>query len=392
MTTMPGIPLQHGIFLAPYHDIRESPTVALRRDLELVEHLDRLGFDEAWFGEHHSTGWELIGSPELMIAASAENTRRIRLGTGVISLPFHNPLMVANRIIQLDHMTMGRAMFGVGPGLLPTDALMLGIDIKAQREMMVEALEVILPLLRGEEVSHQGSWFTLNRARVHFLPYTHPHPEIAVASAITPSGGMLAGRLGLGMLCVAATETAGFDVLGENWKVANAVAAEHGQTMDARRLRLVAPMHLAPTREQARAEVAGGLARWCEYFDRVAPKGMGGLLDRGDPVDLLTGSGRAAIGTPDDAISMIEKLQAKQGDYGVMLLQAHNWADWDATRRSYELYARFVMPHFVGVNRIRAQSFGSLRQDFAAIDAERQQGVDRAFARWKERDTPKFEK
>src|SRR5579862_1630797 len=167
MTTMPGIPLQHGIFLAPYHDIRESPTVALRRDLELVEHLYRLGFDEAWFGEHHSTGWELIGSPELMIAASAENTRRIRLGTGVISLPFHNPLMVANRIIQLDHMTMGRAMFGVGPGLLPTDALMLGIDIKAQREMMVEALEVILPLLRGEEVTHRGSWFTLHRARVH---------------------------------------------------------------------------------------------------------------------------------------------------------------------------------------------------------------------------------
>ncbi|HEX4376305.1 MAG TPA: LLM class flavin-dependent oxidoreductase [Steroidobacteraceae bacterium] len=382
---MPYIPLQHGIFLAPYHDIRESPTVALRRDLELVEHLDRLGFDEAWFGEHHSTGWELIGSPELMIAASAENTRRIRLGTGVISLPFHNPLMVANRIIQLDHMTMGRAMFGVGPGLLPTDALMLGIDIKAQREMMVEALEVILPLLRGEEVTRRGSWFTLNRARVHFLPYTQPHPEIAVASAITPSGGMLAGRLGLSMLCVAATETAGFDVLGENWKVANAVAAEHGRTMDARRLRLVAPMHLAPTREQARAEVAHGLARWCEYFDRVAPKGMGGLVDRGDPVDLLTGSGRAAIGTPDDAIAMIEKLQARQGDFGVMLLQAHNWADWDSTRRSYELYARFVMPHFSGVNRIRAQSFGSLREDFAAIDAERQQGVDRAFATWKQR-------
>ena len=386
---MSNVALQHGIFLAPYHDIRDSPTVALRRDLELVEHLDRLGFHEAWFGEHHSTGWELIGSPELMIAAAAENTRRIRLGTGVISLPFHNPLMVANRIVQLDHMTMGRAMFGVGPGLLPTDALMLGIDIKAQREMMVEALEVLLPLLRGEEVTHKGSWFTLQRARVHFLPYTQPHPEIAVASAITPSGGMLAGRLGLGMLCVAATESAGFDVLGENWKVANEIAARHGQVMDARRLRLVAPMHLALTREQARADVAHGLARWCEYFDRVAPKGMGGLLDRGDPVDLLVGSGRAAIGTPDDAIAMIEKLQARQGDFGVLLLQAHNWADWESTKRSYELYARFVMPHLAGVNRIRTQSFGSLREDFAAIDAERQQGVDRAFARWTEQQTGK---
>jgi limonene 1,2-monooxygenase len=382
---MHNIPLQHGIFLAPYHDIRESPTVALRRDLELIEHLDQLGFHEAWFGEHHSTGWELIGSPELMIAAAAERTRRIRLGTGVISLPFHHPLMVANRIVQLDHMTMGRAMFGMGPGLLPTDALMLGIDIKAQREMMVEALEVILPLLRGEEVTHKGSWFTLNKARVHFLPYTQPHPEIAVASAITPSGGMLAGRLGLGMLCVAATETAGFDVLGENWKVANEMAAEHGQVMNPKQLRLVVPMHLAETRDQARADVARGLGRWCEYFDRVAPKGMGGLVDRGDPVDLLTSSGRAAIGTPDDAIAMIEKLLGKQGQFGVLLLQAHNWADWERTKLSYELYARFVLPHFTGVNRIREQSFGSLRRDFDAIDAERQKGVDRAFVKWNER-------
>jgi limonene 1,2-monooxygenase len=381
---MHAVPLSHGIFLAPYHDIQESPTIALRRDLELIEHLDRLGFQEVWIGEHHSTGWELVSSPELMIAAAAENTRRIRLGTGVISLPFHNPLMVANRIIQLDHMTMGRAMFGVGPGLLPTDALMLGIDIKAQRDMMVEALEVILPLLRGEEVTHQGSWFTLNRARVHYLPYTQPHPEIAVASAITPSGGMLAGRLGLGMLCVAATETAGFDVLGENWKVANAIAAEHGRTMDPRRLRLVTPMHLADSREQARADVAWGLGRWCEYFDRVAPKGAGGLVDRGDPVDLLTLSGRAVIGTPDDAIAMIRKLQAKQGDFGVMLLQAHNWAEWEATKRSYELYSRFVMPHFAGVNRIRADSFGTLRRDLDAIATERQAGADRAFAKWAE--------
>jgi limonene 1,2-monooxygenase len=384
-----NIPLQHGIFMAPYHDTNENPTVALRRDIELIGHLDRLGFSEAWFGEHHSTGWEVIGSPELMIAAAAEHTKRIRLGTGVVSLPYHNPLMVANRIIQLDHMTMGRVMFGAGPGLLPTDATMLGVDIKSQRDMMVEALEVILELLRGEEVTHKASWFDLNRARTHLLPYTYPHPEVAVASAITPSGGMLAGRLGLGMLCVAATETAGFDVLGENWKVANAIAAEHGRTMDPRRLRLVAPMHIAETREQARADVAGGLARWCEYFDRVAPKGMGGLVGHGDPADLLVNAGRAAIGTPDDAIAMIEKLKGKQGEFGVLLLQAHNWAEWEQTKKSYELYARFVMPHFSGVNRNRIDSYNRLRQDFEALQEERQKGVDLAFAKWSERDRSK---
>jgi len=375
--------LEHGLFVPPYHDIDESPTVWLRRDLELVAHADRLGFKEAWFGEHHSTGWETISSPELMIAAAAEITKHIRLGTGVISLPFHNPLMVANRIIQLDHMTMGRVMFGAGPGLLVTDATMMGVDVKAQRDLMAEALAVILRLLKGEEVTAKSSWYTLDRARVHLLPYSYPHPEVAVASAVTPSGGMLAGRYGLGMLCVAATEAHGFDVLGENWKVANQVAAEHGNTMDPRRLRLVAPMHLAESREKARADVAQGLAAWCEYYDRVAPKGTGSFATAGDPVDLLVNSGRAVIGTPADAIAMIDKLKAKQGEFGVLLLQAHNWAEWDSTKKSYELYARFVMPHFAGVNAHRRQSYEKLREDFGAKDAERQKGVDLAFSRWK---------
>ena len=377
--------LEHGIFVPPYHDIDESPTIAMRRDIELVEWVDSLGFREAWFGEHHSTGWETIGSPELMIAAAAERTKHIRLGTGVVSLPFHNPLMVANRIIQLDHMTMGRIMFGVGPGLLTTDATMLGVDIKAQRDMMVEALEVILPLLRGEEVTHKASWFNLNRAKVHLLPYQKPHPEVAVASAITPSGGMTAGRHGLGMLCVAATETAGFDVLAENWKVANQVAAENGRAMNPRQLRLVVPMHVAETRDKARANVADGLWKWCQYFDRVAPKGMGNLLDHGDPVDLFVNAGRAVIGTPADAIAMIERLKQKQGEFGVLLIQATNWAEWEATKKSYELYARFVMPHFERANENRRQSYERLREDFEAVQDERQKGVDMAFAKWKEK-------
>ena len=203
--------LEHGLFIAPYHDVIESPTIGLRRDLELVEWVEKLGFTEAWFGEHHSTGWETIGSPELMIAAAAERTHRIRLGTGVVSMPYHNPLMVANRILQLDHMTMGRVMFGMGPGLLPTDADMIGVEVKSLREKLTQVAEIIVPLLKGEEVTHETSWYRLNKARTHLLPYTKPHPEIAVASAITPSGGMLAGKYGFGMLCVAATESAGFE-------------------------------------------------------------------------------------------------------------------------------------------------------------------------------------
>src|SRR3546814_269217 len=179
---------------------------------------------------------------------------------------------------------------------------MIGVDVKVLRERLTEVAEIIVPLLRGEEVTHKTSWYTLNKARAHLLPYSKPHPEIAVASAITPSGGMLAGKHGFGMLCVAATESAGFDVLDENWKIANQVAAENGVTMDPRKLRLVLPMHIAASREQARAEVTEGLARWVEYFDRVAPAGMRGMSCE-DPAELLVNSGRAVIGTPDDARS-----------------------------------------------------------------------------------------
>lgn len=378
------INLQHGLFLAPYHDVTESPTVALRRDLEIVEWVEKLGFAEVWFGEHHSTGWEIIGSPELMIAAAAERTHRIRLGTGVVSMPYHNPLMVANRILQLDHMTMGRTMFGMGPGLLPTDAEMIAADIKALRPMLEEVAEIIVPLLRGEEVTHKTSWYTLNKARTHLRPYTLPHPEIAVASAVTPSGGMLAGRHGFGMLCVAATETAGFDVLDENWKIANQVAAENGVAMDPAKLRLVVPMHIAKSREQARADVAEGLGRWVEYFDRVAPAGMRGMSG-GDPAEIMVSAGRAVIGTPDDAIAMIERLQEKQGEFGVMLFQSHNWADWEETKKSYELYARFVMPHFAGTNRNRQDSYNGLTAAIDRLESEREKGAAAAFKAWEEK-------
>ena len=377
--------LQHGLFIAPYHDVNESPTIGLRRDLEIVEWVDRLGFAEAWFGEHHSTGWETICSPELMIAAAAERTSRIRLGTGVVSMPYHNPLMVANRILQLDHMTMGRVIFGMGPGLLPTDADMIGVDIKSLREKLTEVAEIIVPLLRGEEVTHKTDWYTLNKARTHLLPYSQPHPEIAVASAITPSGGMLAGKYGFGMLCVAATETAGFDVLDENWKIANEVAAENGVEMAPAKLRLVVPMHVAATREKARADVAEGLARWVEYFDRVAPAGMRGMSGAGDPAELLVNAGRAVIGTPDDAIAMIEKLKAKQGEFGVVLLQAHNWAEWEETKKSYELYARFVMPHFARTNRNRQASYGDLSNAIDRLESQRTAGAEAAFAQWEEK-------
>jgi limonene 1,2-monooxygenase len=119
--------LRFGVFLAPFHKPGINPTLALQSDLELIQWLDRCGYDEAWFGEHHSAGTELSASPEIFMAVAAERTRHIKLGSGVVSLSYHNPLWVAERMVLLDHLTRGRVMLGVGPGSLPTDGAMIGV-------------------------------------------------------------------------------------------------------------------------------------------------------------------------------------------------------------------------------------------------------------------------
>lgn len=347
--------LRHGAFLPPFHPMNENPSACIDRDLELMQWLDRLGFDEAWIGEHHSAGWELISSPELFIAVAAERTKSIRFGTGVISLPYHNPLMTANRIIQLDHHTRGRVMFGAGPGLLASDALMLGIDPDTQRDRMAEALDVILRLFKGEIVTEKTDWYTLVGARAHILPYTSPHPEVAVVSAVTPSGGRLAGKYDLSMICVAATNPFGYDALAANWKISNDIAAEKGRKMDASRLRLVGPMHIAETRAQAFENVKFGFEPYLNYLNNNQPRF---IVPAGqDPATWFVENKFGVIGTPDDAIAMIERLYEKQGDFGVFLQQVHNWADFEETKRSYELYQRYVMPHFSKANRPRIESF-----------------------------------
>src|SRR5688572_16057758 len=263
--------MRFGIFLAPFHPVTQNPNLALHRDLELVEWLDRLGYDEAWIGEHHSAGYEIIASPEVFIATAAERTRNIRLGTGVSSLPYHHPLMLADRMVLLDHLTRGRIMLGVGPGALPSDAFMMGIDVTRQREMMEESLEAILDLLDGEKpVNRETDWFTLRDARLQLTPYTHPRFEIAVAAQVSPSGPRLAGRFGLGLLSLGATNPGGgFDALGMHWGVMEERAAEFGTTVDRRNWRLVGPMHIAETMDQARKDVEHGLAEWLDYFQRV---------------------------------------------------------------------------------------------------------------------------
>ncbi|HUJ74226.1 MAG TPA: LLM class flavin-dependent oxidoreductase [bacterium] len=341
-----SLPLRFGIFLAPFHPPHENPALCLERDFQLVEHLDRLGYHEAWIGEHHSAGYEIIPSPEVFIAAAAHRTRNIRLGTGVSSLPYHQPLMLADRVQQLDHQTRGRFLFGVGPGALPSDAIMMGIDPLRQRDMMEEALTVIQPLLRGETVTHKSDWFTLNNACLQLPPYTLPHVEMAVAAMSSPAGPRAAGRFGMGMLSIGSTTESGYMALATAWQICEERAQAYGQRVERRNWRLVAPMHIAETREQALQNVRFGLPDWIRYYTEVIalPFPLKGSMD--EMMHTITDSGYAVVGTPDDAIAKIETLQTQSGGFGCFLQMAHNWADFPQTQRSYELIARYVMPHF----------------------------------------------
>jgi limonene 1,2-monooxygenase len=373
------IPQRFGAFLAPFHKFGQNPTLALEDDLDLMVLLDRLGYDEAWIGEHHSGGWELVPAPDVFIAAAAARTTRLRLGTGVTSLPYHHPYIVADTMTFLDHLTRGRSMLGIGPGALVSDALMMGIEPQQQRQRMADGLEAVIALLRDPDpVTRKTDWFELRDARLQLSPYTRPHFEIAVAGTVSPSGPLSAGRFGCSLMSVAATNSAAFNVLAEHWEIVEQQSRLHGSVVDRANWRISGPMHIAETREQAVADVAYGLADWLSYFTKVTPLPLNPAgKDHLSLVDMVNESGFGVIGTPDDAIAQIERLIKKSGGFGSYLLMGHTWADKQRTRQSYELFARYVMPYFQdSLHRLRdthewvTQNHGQfLQASHAAIDS-----------------------
>jgi limonene 1,2-monooxygenase len=324
-------------------------------DLELATHLDHLGYDEFWCGEHHSSGWEMIASPEMFLAAAGQVTNRIMLGTGVVSLPYHHPFNVAQRMVQLDHMTRGRAMFGSGPGALPSDARTMGISPMLLRDRQDEAMGIIIRLLNGEErFSYDSDWFTLHEAALQILPIQEQMP-MATASSISPSGMQIAGKYGIGVLSIASTSAEGLQALPTQWAFAEEAAAAHGSTVDRRDWRVLMSWHIAETKEQARREAVHGLHRWHNEYN-VQILGRPGATHVEDPWDLLDqvsesgaeAGGATVIGTPDDLIEAIEKMQEVTGGFGVVLGFAHDWANRENARRSWDLVARYVIPALNG--------------------------------------------
>jgi len=340
--------LRFGVFLAPFHRVGDNPTLAIDRDLELIQWLDQLGYDEAWIGEHHSAGWEIIAAPEIFIGVAADRTKHIMLGSGVTSLPYHHPLMVAQRFVQLDHMTRGRAMLGCGPGALVSDAYMMGIEADSQRRRMDESLGAIMALLEGKEpVTMKTDWFELREARLHLRPYTKGGFPIAVAAVTTPAGWLSAGKYGVGILSIGAGVPGGPEKMANSWRMAEAEAAKHNRTMNRDNWRLVINMHCAEDDETAMRDVrVGERIETQTYFSETLGRPP---MRSEDPLREGLANATTLVGSPETIIEGMHRLLAfTDGGAGAVLFRSHEWANREATLRSYELFARWVMPRFQG--------------------------------------------
>ncbi|MBO0735178.1 MAG: LLM class flavin-dependent oxidoreductase [Alphaproteobacteria bacterium] len=358
--------LKFGAFLAPHHPVGENPMLQFRRDLNLVEHLDRLGYDEFWCGEHHSSGWEMISSPEMFLAAAAERSQRIRLATGVISLPYHHPFNVAQRMVQLDWMSGGRAIFGSGPGALASDAHTLGIDPMVQRDRQDEAIAVIKRLFKGERVTAKSDWFTMQDAALQLLPLQEDMP-FAVASQISPSGMTLAGKHGIGVISIGSLSSEGLNALRTQWNFAETAAAKHGETADRKNWRVLLSWHIAESRDKAIAEARNGLLRHHNDYivGTLQRPGAKPFRDPDDAIERTAFSGDAAatIGTPDDLVERIKSVLEISGGFGTLIGFVHDWANPENTARSWDMVARYVVPEINGYLAGLRQS-----QDFVATN------------------------
>jgi limonene 1,2-monooxygenase len=371
-----------GAFMAPFHSPIEHPTLALERDMELLTWLDDLAFDEAWVGEHHSAGWEYISSPELFLAVAAERTRHIKLGTGVVSLPYHHPMLVAERMVLLDNLTRGRVLFGVGPGALVTDALMFGVDPSRTRPMMEEALEVIVRLFtETAPITVESDWFTLRDAVLQLRPYSQPHMPLAVASMQSPAGPALAGKYGAGLLSIGVFfGFRGAVDLKAQWRVAEEAAAEAGRTVSRDEWRLVVPMHLADTRREAIDQIHDRATAWLTGYQRdVLSRPLPDGVPEERVVQTLVDSGSWIVGTPDDCVAAIERLEELSGGFGGLLVMVQDWATREQQLRSYELLARHVMPRYTGALVGVDSAYRHARDTRLQAQQAMKQAIDRAF-------------
>jgi alkanesulfonate monooxygenase SsuD/methylene tetrahydromethanopterin reductase-like flavin-dependent oxidoreductase (luciferase family) len=351
-----------GYFMMPLHPPGSDLGQTLAHDLRQVERLDRLGYAEAWVGEHFTAEWENIPAPDLFIAAALQRTEQIMFGTGVSCMPNHSPFILAHRIAQLDQMAQGRFMWGVGAGSFIGDMEMVGIDRKSgyQRQLTGDAIDLVLKLWTDPEpgLYEQHNWrFTVPvpdheiAKHVHVRPFQRPYPPIAVAGTSEKSETLgLAGERGWLPM---SSSLASARLLRSHWGSYQQGAMKAGRTAERAAWRISRDVHVAETDEQARREaVEGAIGRdFRGYFLRSAR--MAGRLsmmkhDESVPDDAVEPEYLVdrlwLVGDPETVAQKIRSLYELVGGFGTLLVIAHEWPDYAVWDRSMTLLMEEVLP------------------------------------------------
>jgi alkanesulfonate monooxygenase SsuD/methylene tetrahydromethanopterin reductase-like flavin-dependent oxidoreductase (luciferase family) len=354
--------MRYGYFMMPMHPPGSDVGETLQTDLQQIEHLDRLGFHEAWIGEHFTAEWENIPAPDIFIGAALQRTTRIKLGTGVSCLPNHNPFHLAHRVAMLDQLARGRFMWGIGSGGYPGDFEVVGIDPRtgAQRQISVDIVDAVLDLWAnprpGEFASfdwrfHVPEYEARIAKHVWLKPYQQPHPPIAVAGVTEKSETLgLAGERGWIPMSINFVTPR---VLRSHWQSVSEGATRSGRTASRDEWRIARAVHVAETDAQARREALEGvLAR--DYGTYFLPllgmtRGLGGLKLTEDmaesdvTLDYLCDN-VWIVGSPETVARKIDDLYDAVGGFGTLLIGATDWPDAAVWQRSMDLFANEVAP------------------------------------------------
>lgn len=332
-------------------------------NVDVIRHAEACGYGEVWIGQHLTSPWEPLPSPQQIIARSIGETSTIRLGTGVEVLYQSHPVRLACELAQLDHMARGRLLFGFGGGGTPTDAQLYGVDFSTgqHQEMSREALTIILDCWKsGGPDNYDGKYWSVGKPRAsdnyywHLEPYAPPEPRIGFAGFMPKSGSLtIAGEHGYIPLS--------FNVAPEHvalhWSVVDDAATAAGRTADRNTWRHIREIYVAETAAEARAAVLDGFAAefWNRYFKVIVERlGIDALFRRDDtptdqPVDAryLVDHGTWFVGDPDQVTAQIIEQYELTGGFGVLLQMGFDYDDADRRAgwmRSMELLAREVMP------------------------------------------------
>ena len=361
--------MKFGFFMMPSHSVGDNPTLAFERDLQLIEYAESLGFDEFWVGEHHGSGWETIPAPDIFLAAAAARTKRIRLGTAVINLPYHHPFHVAERMAFLDHLTYGRLMLGCGPGVTPSDIQLFDLEVSELRPMMNESLDVILKLFREDGlVAHEGKYWQFKNMEIQVKSYQDPHVPVYLVSSGSGNSVRVAAERGLPVISAVFTVPGAMDI-SQQWPAYEKTANELGHTVSRDDWRLGnVPIYVADSMEEAVEDIrAGAMNEVRSYFFHSGNKPTYEAYP-GQPAEEITleqiiDMRKWIIGDPDYCVRRIKELEEATGGFGGLLMLTTEWTTTQKWYRSLELFARYVMPQFQGSLRGIENSYNRMVED-----------------------------